>query len=231
MALLNLPASYFDMTTSRKAPDMKKAARDSDPHPKDEGPSRSPGGDGQRAASTWEGGAGKRPDLYSASISSAVRKKPDVSKSRKSPRHKLLSPSSWNAIGTGDTRAEDLARSDSAGLEKPGECHSTVDPTANFEHFSQPDGNDGMIIGTESEHKAPSTSPVRKPSSDTSGAVAESAAKKPRLRNRRGPDGESHHHRSLRLWEADLALGDKAKHGPVLYALDKLQDQLQSDCM
>ena len=39
---------------------------------------------------------------------------------------------------------------------------------------------------------------------------------------------ESNHHKCLRLWQDDLALGPKARHGPVLYAMDKLQATLQN---
>ena len=36
-------------------------------------------------------------------------------------------------------------------------------------------------------------------------------------------EGESSHHRSLRLWEKDLVLGSSmARHAPILYAMDKL---------
>lgn len=61
------------------------------------------------------------------------------------------------------------------------------------------------------------------------GRRAESAARKLVLKEERGGEGGSNHHKALRSWEADLALGAKARHGPILYAMDKLQDKLNND--
>ena len=48
---------------------------------------------------------------------------------------------------------------------------------------------------------------------------------------RRPATRDSAHFKCLMSWEEDLALGAKAKHGPILYAMDKLPEALTSDGM
>lgn len=43
---------------------------------------------------------------------------------------------------------------------------------------------------------------------------------------KRIPESESIHFRSLRRWEEDLEKGDRAEHGPVLYAMEKMPEKL-----
>lgn len=58
---------------------------------------------------------------------------------------------------------------------------------------------------------------------------SESATKKSVCKSKRD-EGGSNHYKTLQSWEADLALGDMARHGPVLYAIEKLPDKLKSEC-
>ena len=44
-----------------------------------------------------------------------------------------------------------------------------------------------------------------------------------------GEAERSNHYKSLLRWEGDLAKGDKAEHGPVLYVMDRMPEVLTSD--
>ena len=128
--------------------------------------------------------------------------------------------SKLNSKRTG-TKPNQASRASVSRSRSSSEARSGRSSTSNADSATNPDPKCRWHAADSATKK-----PNKGGAEESSPCSAESATKKLGRRVER----ESNHYKSLRSWEGDLALGDMARHGPVLYALDKLQDKLESDC-